>query len=327
MLRAIAASGIPLENITTNAVLLRDEVASILLGENVCDELFVSLNTADPETYSSMMQTPGKNFERVVENVRKLIAERKRLHRAGPKIFLQFLVWKGNYTTIPRMYALARELDVDAIIFNGLSFLKPEQEMTAEETAAMMRLYEEVIRIDEFRRIESIGSFEQDIGPQVREITGRLSAERRARGRVSNLMHFVTRRDFTMREKLAHRRRVAGMRAVERDTAGLDDPCIIGWHSMVIRTTGLVAPCCILQASPLGNVFQQSVREVWYGEPYARFRRELARIMHEGKEWTGEPGETVVPMCAGKGSETCPIKSYYFKPDVRFLRELNGAMG
>jgi MoaA/NifB/PqqE/SkfB family radical SAM enzyme len=324
MLRAIAASGIPLENITTNAVLLRDEVASILLGENVCDEIIVSLNTGDPETYASMMQTTGKNFERVVENVRKLIAERKRLRRAGPKVYLQFLVWKGNYTTIPRMYALARELDADAIIFNGLSFLTKEQEMTADETAAMLRLYEEVIRIDEFRRIESIGSFEQDIGPQVREITGRLSIERQARGRVQNLLHFITRSDFTMREKLAHRRRIAAMRAVERDTAGLAESCIIGWHSMVIRTTGVVAPCCILQASPLGNVFQQSVRDVWYGEPYARFRRELARIMHEGQEWSGEPGETVVPMCAGKGTETCPIKSYYFKPDVRFLRQLNG---
>lgn len=326
MLRAIAASGIPIENITTNAVLLRDEVASILLGENVCDGITVSLNTADPETYASMMQTPGKNYERVVENVRKLIVERKRLGRSGPKILLQFLVWKDNYTTIPRMYALARELDVDAILFNGLCFLKPEQLMTAEETAAMMRLYEDVIRIDEFRRIASISSYEQDIVPQVREITGRLSVERRARGRVRNLMHFMTRRDFTMREKVAHHRRLAALRAAERDTAGLDEPCIIGWHSMVIRTTGVVAPCCILQASPLGNVFQQSVRDVWYGEPYARFRRELARIMHEGKQWSGESGETVVPMCAGQGNETCPIKSYYFKPDVRFLRELNGVV-
>jgi MoaA/NifB/PqqE/SkfB family radical SAM enzyme len=326
MLRAIAKSGLPLENITTNAVLLRDEIASILLGENVCDEIIVSLNTGDAETYASMMQTPARNFERVVENVRKLIAERKRLKRDTPKVFLQFLVWKGNYTSIPRMYNLARELDVDAIIFNGLSFLKPEQQMTAEETAAMLRLYEEVIRIDEFRHIESIGSFEQDIEPQLREITSRLSVERNARGRVANLVRFVTRRDVPLRQKLAHRRKVAALRTMERETAGMDEPCVIGWHSLVIRTTGMVAPCCILQASPLGNIFQQSLRDVWYGEPYAKFRRELSRIIAAGDGWNGESGETVVPMCAGKGSETCPIKSYYYKPDVAFLRELNAGM-
>jgi MoaA/NifB/PqqE/SkfB family radical SAM enzyme len=324
MLRAIAASGIPIENITTNAVLLQGEIASILLGDGVCDEIIVSLNTADPVTYASMMQTTERNFERVVENVRNLIAERKRRRGRGPKIVLQYLVWKGNYTTIPRMYALAREIDADSIIFNGLSFLKPEQHMTAEETAEMMRLYEEVIRIDEFRRIDSIGSFEQDIDPLLKEITARLSRERRARGRVANLLHFVTRRDYTLREKLAHRRRVAALRATESQTAGLDDPCIIGWHSLVIRTTGVAAPCCILQASPLGNIFKQSLREVWYGEDYARFRRELARIIRERGDWTGAAGETVVPMCANKGSEICPIKSYYYKPDVAFLRSVNG---
>jgi MoaA/NifB/PqqE/SkfB family radical SAM enzyme len=324
MLRAIAASGIPIENITTNAVLLQGEIAEILLGDGVCDEIIVSLNTADPETYASMMQTTQRNFERVVENVRNLIAERKRRRGRGPKIVLQYLVWKGNYTTIPRMYALAREVDADSIIFNGLSFLKPEQHMTAEETAEMMRLYEEVIRIDEFRRIDSIGSFEQDINPLLREITTRLSRERLARGRVANLLRFVTRRDYTLREKIAHHRRVAALRTTESQTAGLDDPCIIGWHSLVIRTTGVVAPCCILQASPLGNIFKQPLREVWFGEEYARFRRELARIIREREEWTGTAGETVVPMCANKGSETCPIKSYYYKPDVGFLRSVNG---
>ncbi len=330
MLRAIAASGLPLENITTNAVLLRDEVASILLGENVCDEIIVSLNTGDAETYASMMQTPARNFDRVVENVRKLIAERKRLKRpmkvTGPKVFLQFLVWKGNYSSIPRMYNLARELDVDAIIFNGLSFLKPEQQMTAEETAEMLRLYEDVIRIDEFRRIESIGSFEQDIEPQLREITALRGAEGGGRGRSANRLHFAPGTDVPLRKRLAHRRKVAALRTMERETAGMDEPCIIGWHSLVIRTTGMVAPCCILQASPLGNVFEQSLRDVWHGQPYAKFRRELSRIIAAGDDWTGESGETVVPMCAGKGSETCPIKSYYYKPDVAFLRDLNAGM-
>jgi hypothetical protein len=27
-------------------------------------------------------------------------------------------------------------------------------------------------------------------------------------------------------------------------------------------------------------------------------------------------------MCGGKGAEVCPIKSFYFKPDVAFMRRL-----
>ncbi len=322
MLRAIAAAKLPIENITTNAVLLGDEVAQILLDR--CDEITISLNTADPESYASMMQTPARNFERVVTNVRNLLAARRRQGAKSPLIELQFLVWRDNYKTIPRMYELARELDVDSIIFNGLGFLKPDQMMSADETAEMMRLYEQVVRIDEYRRIAIIDSYEQDIRPQLAEMNARLVAERQALGTLGRLAHFVTRRDVPLVQKIQHHRRVAKLQKIDRELAGLDEPCLIGWHSLVVRTTGMIAPCCILQASPLGNIFKQSLREVWYGDDYARFRRELSRIIRERNAWShdAEADRTVVPMCGGKAAEVCPIKSFYYRTDVPFVRAI-----
>src|SRR5204863_3328023 len=172
----------------------------------------------DAETYASMMQTPARNFERVLANTRGLIAQRKKRNSATPKVNLQFLVWRDNYKSIPRMYALARELGVDTIIFNGLSFLRDDQKMSVAETAEMMRLYEEVIRIDEYRRISSIESFEQDIRPALAEINARLDAQRRRRGPLRRLAHLVAGRDLTWREKLAHRRRIAAPRQLEDET-------------------------------------------------------------------------------------------------------------
>ena len=188
----------------------------------------------------------------------------------------------------------------------------------------MLRLYEEVIRKDEYRRIASIESFEQDIRPALSEINARLDVERRRRGMLARMAHFVTRRDLTWREKLAHRRRIAELRRMDRETKGLDEPCIIGWHSMLIRVSGIVAPCCILQGAPLGNVYKQSIRDVWYGEEFARFRGELSRIINAGDDWQPDAGadRTVVAMCGGKGAEVCPIKSFYYKPDVPFRRQL-----
>ena len=327
-LRTIVASGIPIENLTTNAVLLQGEVSEILLTPGACDQITVSLNTADARTYASMMQTTERNFERVVANVRDFVAERKRRKLDAPKINLQFLVWRDNYQSIPQMYALAREIDVDSILFNGLSHLRPEQRMSAEQTAEMMRLYEQVIRQDEYRRIASIESYEQEIRPMLGEINLRLDSERRQRGLLARAMRFLTRRDLSLREKLAHRRSVAAARRVERDTAGLDEPCLIGWHSMLIRVGGLIAPCCILQHGPLGNIYQQSVRDVWYGERYAQFRSELTRIVRQRDRWEYDPAAdaTVVAMCGGKSSDVCPIKSFYYRPDVPFMRALNGSL-
>jgi MoaA/NifB/PqqE/SkfB family radical SAM enzyme len=324
-LRTIVQSGIPIENLTTNAVLLGDEISDILLTPGACDQLTVSLNTGDPRTYATMMQTTERNFDRVVQNVKKFVEVRKRRGQAAPKINLQFLVWRDNYKSIPEMYALARDMDVDTILFNGLSFLKPEQKMTAEETREMLGLYEQVVRVDEYRRISSIESFEQDIRPMLTEMNARLDRERRARGPVARLAHLIGRRDLTMREKIAHRRKIAELRRIDRETEGMAEPCLIGWHSMLIRVSGIVAPCCILQGSPLGNIYKQSLHDVWYGEEYARFRRELSRIIHDRERWEYDAAsdQTVVAMCGGKGSETCPIKSFYYRPDVPFMKELN----
>ena len=325
VLQAIAGSGIPIENLTTNAVLLNEEIASILI--DCCDQITVSLNTGDADTYASMMQTAARNFDRVLKNIKHLIAERRRKRSSTPKVNLQYLVWRDNFRTIPQMYALARELGADTIIFNGLSFLKPDQKMSEAEIEEMLRLYEEVVRVDEYRRITSIESFESNIRPMLAEMNARLDAERRSHGTFARLLHLATRSDLTLREKLAHRRRVAAMRRVDRQTAGLDESCIIGWHSMLVRTSGVVAPCCILQGAPLGNVYQHSLREVWYGEEYAQFREELARIIRAGDDWThdSQSDRTVVAMCGGKGSEVCPIKSFYYRPDIAFMRELAGS--
>ncbi len=156
------------------------------------------------------------------------------------------------------------------------------------------------------------------------EMNARIVAERQSLGTFGRLAHFVTRRDVPMMQKIAHHRRVAKLQKIDREIAGLDEPCLIGWHSLVVRTTGMVAPCCILQASPLGNIFKQSLREVWFGEEYARFRRELSRIIHERAAWSHDAAvdKTVVPMCGGKGAEVCPIKSFYYRTDVPFMKAI-----
>jgi MoaA/NifB/PqqE/SkfB family radical SAM enzyme len=255
----------------------------------------------------------------VVDNVKALTA-RRRAGGKGPRVLLQFLVWKENYRSIPRMYELAREMGADQILFNGLAYLQPEQHMSEAETEEMMALYEEVVRRDEFRRIGCINSFEQDLTARVDEMKRRIGAARGSLPR--RLLRFAARGDFPLRERLAHLARRAGYRRMLRRNAGLEAWCLIAWHSLVVRTTGMVAPCCILQGKELGNVYRQSLREVWHGEPYASFRRELSRILREGEGWQHDPAadRVVDGMCGKQGA--CPIGTFYYWPDHPFLSGL-----
>ncbi len=58
--------------------------------------------------------------------------------------------------------------------------------------------------------------------------------------------------------------------------------CHIPWQQMIIDSTGAVAPCCYWGAydnlnSPVGNVKEQSIEEIWNSEPYQKLRAGMAK--------------------------------------------------
>lgn len=315
----IERAGLPIENLTTNGVLLLPKIIDRLVRN--CDFITISLNTADEQTYAAMMRTPARNFHRVVENVRKLVEARNARRGSRLKINIQFLVWKENYRSIPQMYELARSIGADTILFGGLSFLKPEQHMTAEETQEMLGLYRDVLRVDEYRTIRVVQSFEQDISRAVAEIDASLAAERAATPRWRRWWRLAARRDYTWRQKLAHHRYMRQILSKRRDISGLNRPCIMAWYSMLIRTTTTVSPCCILQGASLGSVAERGVGDVWYGAEYERFRSELKGTFDPTWEHDPERDQVVQPICGAQGG--CPVSTYYV-PDVDFTTELSG---
>ena len=64
-------------------------------------------------------------------------------------------------------------------------------------------------------------------------------------------------------------------------------PCLITWFHVRIRGNGDVLPCCRC-AYPLGNLHEQSFREIWHGERLREFRRRAAAP--DGAAWLKEQG-------------------------------------
>lgn len=63
----------------------------------------------------------------------------------------------------------------------------------------------------------------------------------------------------------------------------LDNHCWKMWHSCVITWDGKVVPCCFDKDAHyvLGDLTQESFRQIWYGERYDTFRRSLLKSRKE----------------------------------------------
>ncbi|MEO8191719.1 MAG: radical SAM protein, partial [Acidobacteriota bacterium] len=108
----LARRNVLVDNLTTNAGLLGPEVARRLVN-NRAREVLISLNAANPEDYARMMQARPAVFERVLQNIRTLVAIRG--DASMPAIAVQFLLDRRNVTHLPAMYALGRALNADRI--------------------------------------------------------------------------------------------------------------------------------------------------------------------------------------------------------------------
>jgi radical SAM protein with 4Fe4S-binding SPASM domain len=80
----------------------------------------------------------------------------------------------------------------------------------------------------------------------------------------------------------------AGNAPLETTCAAGDElsPCTFPWYSLTVLWDGTVVPCPQdwYARLPLGNIREQSLREIWNGRPLQELRRRMARLEVEGLE-------------------------------------------
>jgi MoaA/NifB/PqqE/SkfB family radical SAM enzyme len=307
LVRAIGARGLRVTDVTTNGVLLTEPVIRALYATG-CDEICVSLNAGDAKSYGAMMQTAPKNFDRVVDNIRRAAAI-KRETGSETQLRVQFLVYKDNYRQLPEMYRLFRESGADRFWLNGLYPVRPMPMMSEEEIAEMLSAYEEVLGEDYFEHLERFSFWEKSISDRIDAATRRVFA----------------RAPLARRAKLKLRHLFDSDARTARSVAALHEFCLVGWYSMTLNANGDAVTCCILQDHPgavLGNIHKQTLAEIWSAPAYARFRAELAEIMaRRGAVGDYASSCSVESVCAEKGA--CPTRSYYWAGDAPFRREFH----
>lgn len=92
--------------------------------------------------------------------------------------------------------------------------------------------------------------------------------------------------------------------------------CLAPWIGFMVRANGVVNPCCAIQteSSILGNVFDQDILDMWYGDTFSALRSEGKRLFfQEGSNGTSKRDLRYLDSrCLG----ACPVKHGMFGCEI-----------
>ncbi|MFH0831809.1 MAG: radical SAM protein [archaeon] len=107
-------------NTSTNSFFLTKENARKLV-ESGLDELIISLDGASEETYKKYRK--NGHFSKVVEAIKTLVLEKRKLRSKTPKIKVQFIIMRHNEHEIEKAVKLAGEIGADSIFFKTVGMM------------------------------------------------------------------------------------------------------------------------------------------------------------------------------------------------------------
>jgi MoaA/NifB/PqqE/SkfB family radical SAM enzyme len=224
----------------TNGTLLNERRGRDLIASGL-DELRVSLDAADAQAFKAVR---GKDaFDRIVEHVRAFRALQRSLAAEKPRVSLWLTGLKETIGQLPAFIDLAHSIDVSEVHLQRLVFFPDGQGLARPEQALF----------------EHLDDHEEAL---IREAEARAAAH-----------------GILFDASGATEPGTSLQRAEEARPWSL---CTRPWTLMYFTAHGRALPCCIApfsmrgyDAFTLGDATLQSLREIWNGESYRTFRREL----------------------------------------------------
>lgn len=226
MLRYIKARGTYVE--LYDSFYFTDDYKARLQVELGVEKVFVSLDAASKETYEKIRV--GSDFDRVIENVKRVDKWKKKLNKYFPELCFHFIVTKDNIHEVIDYLHMVRNLGIDAhfIQFTRMLHNFPEAE-------------EQFVEIPD-ELIQEVTEEARKLGIQI------------------------------------------GWNATVPTVKPAISECTAWWMPFFF-VDGTTIPCCALnegnhrewqRSTSLGNIFEQSFREIWWNTAYTNMRTVLS---------------------------------------------------
>ncbi|MFP4381056.1 MAG: radical SAM/SPASM domain-containing protein [Candidatus Sumerlaeia bacterium] len=246
MLSWLKDSPLILDNLTTNGIALDGKRMEAVLDAKP-RFLMSSLNFPGSDEYRTEMGLPESAFERVLQNLENYS---KGLWEKGVReecqLIIQFFITPANVNQPDAFFDVLDRIQPTAVRFGLISG-------TGAATNLSPEALDQFCRNIEFRAMEARDRYFMMfiLGPPGNALTQKLYA----------------------------------VEPADTPEPSLDAYrfCLMPWYSLAVRGSGNVYPCCMLisdeRVQPLGNVKEQSLREIWEGKAFERYRNEIRRVM------------------------------------------------
>ncbi|MFZ2490747.1 MAG: radical SAM protein [Thermoanaerobaculia bacterium] len=293
----LASSDVVVDNLTTNAVALTEEIAERLV-RNRAREVIVSLNATDAADYARMMRVKPALFDKVLENVRRLLQMRG--DSIYPSVVLQFLIDRHNLDRLVDMYELGASIGPDRIALNAVLEIPYERIDDAILLKEADRERAEPLIEEILLRDRETGLLQIDFA-----IPGWNAMLWRVRDRVGSQPHNSLPTSPSFRDE--------------------NGGCFFGWYTAAVTGTGDIRPCCLMlhpDIEPLGNIHDGPFEKHWNGPEFGALRDEMREVMLlKGQQpYVPRRFEKLAEPCVTAGR--CWLKNQYFRGDDEFYSEL-----
>jgi radical SAM protein with 4Fe4S-binding SPASM domain len=225
----------------SNGTLLSGQAQHGLIQAGL-DELRISLDAASPQGYQKIRNSD--KYEQVIENLRSFIMLQKQQRVTHPKLSLWFLGTKNNISELPGFVKLAAEIGIGEVYLQRLVYFQDDNGYGLAKGSMTLQN-------------STDGS--SALIEQSQQMAAKLGIQFKASG--------LSRPSESLR----------GEGAAKLPWGKCYRPSTL----MYITATGNVLPCCISPFSTadyasiiLGNVFKESLAEIWSGSRYRNFRNE-----------------------------------------------------
>ena len=223
-----------------------------------------SIDAATPETYRKIR---GADFGRVVENIRYLIAQRRRLERARPHVSMSMTLMRENIEETVRFVELAHELQADQVQFWHMNRLEDGQVWRVEREGWVFDYREQMLANHP-------------------ALSNRMIRAARDRARELGIDLYLDWAKPVFYDDAGAPANQASATPPPPDERGCESgpssgqgppspkECSMPWNWMLIRTNGDIYPCCF-GTGKLGTIRDCDPLEIWNGETAVALRRRL----------------------------------------------------